>query len=362
MMPCEMPVLSKSKRRKIRERNVTARKAVENTKGFLAAVPFIGCLSASPAVSKSSFDSIVMEGLRNIEQKLEIIWNCLQPFPYQSCNSPPPYYIGPGDTPFSAAEDAVNDEDLHADLFAKTYESKQDIFADELLVEVPEPIMSEESIPVVVAPEIDKHTFLAYGHVQLRMDCEMQNIGLSAVHVEDQLAKTQDMESQLNRPLMLWRPSSQPFIAKSSNTQEELEQEAAILIQRWYRECKRFSDCGELRIDADNSSKGSEDDNDAEQTAVIRAFMHSIDSNNYANVSLQGGENLWTGEEILQWIDQTLDKATQAPDKTGSATTIWVEWDLAQKFVPLGLRKRIVNTIDSKMQAKGYPSLRELVS
>ena len=57
-----------------------------------------------------------------------------------------------------------------------------------------------------------------------------------------------------------------------------------------------------------------------------------------------------------------MDLALEAPDLTIGARMVWREWGSVEHRIPPDIQTRIVNHLDAKLQAGGFPSLCTLVA
>ena len=70
---------------------------------------------------------------------------------------------------------------------------------------------------------------------------------------------------------------------------------------------------------------------------------------------------LWTYERILSWVDGAIDQALEKEDRSAGAMTFWTQWEANLHHFPPSIRKKFVQTMDDKLTAKGFPSLRDLL-
>ena len=149
--------------------------------------------------------------------------------------------------------------------------------------------------------------------------------------------------------------------AAESKLRAELRNEAAGVIQRWWRNIGCISPST-----AGSSTDASDDDdvNSLENLAVFRAFLASVnvDQPCRTNSDAHGnGEAQWTIEQVSLWLDGALSLARGATEQAAGARTFWREWSAIETFFPQQLRKGTIQLFDMRLQSIGFPSLRELV-
>ena len=168
-----------------------------------------------------------------------------------------------------------------------------------------------------------------------------------------------------------WQPATNDvFTVEGSSIFLDLQSEAAVTIQRWWR-CE-FLDSAEVPSDeafddkyessyANSDDDHGSDDNSAEAVAIRRAFFVSIASTNTCKEEPHGSE-LWSQAEILKWVSDTLNRNIDGDEPLSSIKSVWREWETANEHFPHQMRTRIVRTIDERLHGRGFPSLRELVA
>ena len=102
------------------------------------------------------------------------------------------------------------------------------------------------------------------------------------------------------------------------------------------------------------------DDNSFETIAIRRAFMTSTCSVKHRPPGSDQSD-LWTYEQILEWIANSIDLALKDDNRYHGARCLWREWSVIECHVPRQVQTRIVQSIDTKISAIGFPTLRELV-
>jgi hypothetical protein len=161
----------------------------------------------------------------------------------------------------------------------------------------------------------------------------------------------------------LWQPCPKSrFIQPGSLTHMELENDAATVVQKWYRALNSSVTEGS---DHDGSERESVDNgggNCAEQLSVRRAFLLC---NTTAAPSAQrpgdSSDDAWTTDQVMRWLGNAIDRACEPEDKVQGARTMWSEWASASPYLPDDMQQSIVRLIDQKLRSTGFPSLRELV-
>lgn len=169
-----------------------------------------------------------------------------------------------------------------------------------------------------------------------------------------------------------WLPSSSGSLTFSRpSTRTELESEAVILLQRFWRSYCDSTSSAEALLDDDVSPNSesesvgdddSIDDSSPEAVAVRRAFMTSIASTTQAtSLNTEEGQ-LWSFEKILAWINSAMETTLDADDRPRGVNICWKEWSSIEKNVPSNMKTKTVQTIDAKLHSHGFPSLREFIA
>ena len=114
----------------------------------------------------------------------------------------------------------------------------------------------------------------------------------------------------------------------------------------------------------DSSDEPSEEgqDNSAEAVAVRRAFLASVHSSAPHVAGSQDDEVTWTGDQILSWITEAMDRAVAADDRRKGVKNLWLEWSRIDHFLPQSHRQQIVRRLDQKLMENDYPGLRSMMS
>ena len=105
-----------------------------------------------------------------------------------------------------------------------------------------------------------------------------------------------------------------------------------------------------------------EEEDDEYEAAVVRAFVASTDGNKTARRPPSGDAAEWTVKQIDTWLGRTLDLALKAPSRDERAKVVWRKWAEVEEHIPEHVRTGFVQFLDGKLHAKGFPSLRQLVS
>ena len=58
---------------------------------------------------------------------------------------------------------------------------------------------------------------------------------------------------------------------------------------------------------------------------------------------------------------RTIAAATEPDDRLSDAKAVWREWVQAEEHIPLELRQQIATIMDTKLHARGFPSLQQLL-
>jgi len=152
----------------------------------------------------------------------------------------------------------------------------------------------------------------------------------------------------------LWQPCPKScFIQPGSLMHMELENDAATVVQKWYRALNDGSECESAEDVAGNC---------VEQLSVRRAFM--LSNTTTAPSAQRSSDRLvdaWTGDQVMQWLGNAIDRAREPEDRVQGARTMWREWASASPYLPDDMHQSIVRLIDQKLRSTGFPSLRKLV-
>merc|ERR1712032_1012482 len=166
-----------------------------------------------------------------------------------------------------------------------------------------------------------------------------------------------------------WLPSaSNQFAREGTQMHNDLREEAAVVIQKWWAKLNGNvsegtstpgnGDSDEAEEIEEESDGSDPSENSPEQLAVRRAFMATVNAG-----SPQGEVQAeWTDQQISVTIDAGLALAAATGDADYGAVIFWREWAALEPHVPVIRRKGIITFFDSKLNAKGFPSLRDLVS
>ena len=103
--------------------------------------------------------------------------------------------------------------------------------------------------------------------------------------------------------------------------------------------------------DADNNSPAA--------VAVRLALMASISSMSSTHDDKHVEQ--WTYEHILSWVRDAVDRSLEAEDRTSGAMSFWRDWEAIDHHLAPSMRNNFVQAMDDRMNAKGFPSLRELI-
>ena len=173
------------------------------------------------------------------------------------------------------------------------------------------------------------------------------------------LAPDQDSQDSQQQYCIWNHGSKHTFIKPGSATARELEEEAAIVLQRYFkREFLAVDTSSAEESEATLSEEEDSDDNSAGTVAVRRAYLASISG---TTPTRNKDVELWTYERILSWVDGAIDQALEKEDRSAGAMTFWTQWEANIHHFPPSIRKKFVQIMDDKLTAKGFPSLRDLL-
>jgi len=177
--------------------------------------------------------------------------------------------------------------------------------------------------------------------------------------------------------LCLWRPTLRDIFGGESSLRHELRNEAALVIQQWWRkgrmgeaghatdsECDENSSAKESSGDSCEDNDGNSATNCPENVAVRRAFLTSVTSCHHRSSAGESGGNeeaQMTMEQISSWMDDAISSALAPDVRRIGARIFWRKWEDIAKSFPEYMRIRLVQSFDQKLQTLEFPSLRELV-
>ena len=80
------------------------------------------------------------------------------------------------------------------------------------------------------------------------------------------------------------------------------------------------------------------------------------------SASTADGNDIWSFEQILDWVRETFDNAFQQSDAAAISRQVWLELAGVQHHFPEseGAREILIQEIDTKLQALGCPSFEEV--
>ena len=67
-------------------------------------------------------------------------------------------------------------------------------------------------------------------------------------------------------------------------------------------------------------------------------------------------------EEVTSWIEKSLGTVMETEDQILGTRAFWCDWAAVQRHFPAKFRNGTVKLLDRQLQARGRPSLRDLVS
>ena len=118
----------------------------------------------------------------------------------------------------------------------------------------------------------------------------------------------------------------------------------------------------EADSDENDEEKNRHDDlNDDASLAVRRVFLANMTCTSSLPAFSQDVDEIWTTEQFSCWLDRALDVVLAREDATLGARVFWREWTKIERHIPRDQRRIFVRLMDTKLQSRSFPSLRELV-